>query len=46
MDSEVGDMPVIFDMEAEVWVEDDVLQEFAAANYGSRYYNGYTFQNM
>ena len=46
MDSEVGDMPVIYDMEAEAWVEDDVLQEFAAANYGDRYYNGYTFQNM
>ena len=40
MDSEVGDMPVIYDMEAEAWVEDDVLQEFAAANYGDRYYNG------
>ncbi len=46
MDSEVGDMPVIYDMEAEAWVEDDVLQEFAAANYGDRYYNGHTFQDM
>lgn len=26
--------------------EDTVLQEFVAANYGDRYYNGYTFQKM
>ena len=46
MDSEVGDLPVIYDMEAESYVEDTVLQEFVAANYGDRYYNGYTFQKM
>lgn len=46
MDSEIGDLPVIYDMEAESYVEDTVLQEFAAANYGDRYYNGYTFQSM
>lgn len=46
LDSEVGDMPVIYDMEAGGWVEDEVLWEFTAANYGQRYYNGYTFQSM
>lgn len=46
MDSEVGDMPVLYDMTAEAYVDDTVLQEFVAANYGDRYYNGYTFQNM
>lgn len=46
MDSETGDMPVIYNMEAGTYVEDEVLQEFAEANYGDRYYNGYTFQSM
>lgn len=46
MDSEVGAMPVIYDMEAEKYVEDEVLQEFVKTNYGDRYYNGYTFQAM
>lgn len=32
--------PVIYDMEADAYIEDDTLTEFAQESYGSRYYNG------
>ena len=39
-DREGIDSPVIYDMDAEEYIEDDVLVEFIADNYSDRLYNG------
>lgn len=41
-----GAMPAIYDMAAEEYVEDAVLQEFTESNYSDRYYNGNNFRSM
>lgn len=41
-----GAMPAIYDMTAEAYVEDDILQEFTESNYSDRYYNGESFRSM
>lgn len=39
-DGSDGKMPVIYDMEAGGYIEDDALMEFVNGSYGERYYNG------
>lgn len=41
-----GDMPAIYDLDAEEYVEDEVLAEFVAGNYPDRYYNGTDYGSM
>lgn len=40
-DAEDDGMPVIYDMESETYIEDDVLSDFVHENYSKRYYNGF-----
>lgn len=45
-DYEEKDMPAIYDLEAEEYIEDEVLVEFVASNYQERNYNGTDYGSM
>ena len=40
------DAPVIYDLEAEAYVTDDVLADFVSENYKDRFYNGQDYSDM
>lgn len=39
-------LPLVYDMEAGEYVEDNVLTDFVAGSYGNRYYNGHDYGTM
>lgn len=41
-----GKLPLIYDMEAEEYIEDTVLTDFVSGSYGERYYNGSDYGTM
>lgn len=41
-----GELPLIYDMDAEEYIEDDVLTDFVDDSYGDRYYNGSDYGSM
>jgi len=48
MDNDFGgqDLPLLYDMEAEEYIEDTVLTDFVADGYRERYYNGQDYGTM
>ena len=40
------EMPAVYDMDAEEYIEDTVLVDFVQKTYGSRYYNGHYYATM
>ncbi len=40
-EAESSDMPALYDMETESYIEDEVLTDFVQENYNKRYYNGF-----
>lgn len=41
-----GELPLLYDMEAEEYIEDTVLTDFVSGTYGERYYNGSDYGTM
>lgn len=39
-------LPLVYDMEAGEYIEDDILTDFVAGSYGDRYYNGFDYGSM
>lgn len=41
-----GELPLVYDMDAEEYIEDSVLTDFVKNSYGDRYYNGSDYGTM